>query len=779
MSSPASAVAASTSQIVTLPQLPELFYPNFLDVLLPPRPVLSTGHNNVGAPVPTGKNAFMDALKSVAHHKITENGAPAFSSTLSSTLDAFQSLSVHMDARTIDSVLARAWAEDPALTLKIIWNTRSIHDGKGDKELFYKAFGWLYENHPRTAISNLSQLVAPVCVIKSESRTRSSTQMPHGYWKDLLNILALAALEQFDVPRPEFLHGCRGRSHKYQMRSTGPSKMTRAERRATKTTRPEEHHALLAAKNQKAKTMARDRRVKRAADAHASILAALSRPRFRALYIAVARLFAAELVGQAALMRRAETLSDGQEEEHNRILREVSLVGKWAPTPGASHDRVTNISTAIAILLHHDGAMSSLSRPVNTSLLDVVSAEEAHVLRSFYQRWVLTPLRASAHVPEPLMAARRWNEVSYKHVASKCMHINSKHFLKHDAERFEAYLDSVADGKAKISGATLLPHDLLAKAVKLEYDHVYGRSSTLRARIAKREAQVIDAQWDAMVARLHSAGTLDNCLAICDVSDSMGTMYMVATDPHNTSGPFPILPAVALSMTLAQLAKPPFSNTFITFSATPEIVTLQEGAGLGANAALMMQSRWGMNTDLHAVFVHLLLPLAVKHRVPREEMVKRLFVFSDMQFDAAAATVAADVRAADGAGTWRGGAGLGWETNHDAIARVYAEAGYDVPEIVYWNLAGELQTVPVEAGRKGVALVSGFSPAMMKVFMGEGEEAEAEADGDVLDDDTVMVDEQGEEIKPEPAPQKQEMTPLSVMMKALGMASYNNLIVLD
>jgi hypothetical protein len=538
--------------------------------------------------------------------------------------------------------------------------------------------------------------------------------------------------------------------------------MTRAERHATTKT-PEERNALLAAKNQNAKTMARDRRVKRAADAHASILAALSRARFRALYIAVARLFAAELVGQTALMRRAETLSDGQEEEQNRILRDVSLVGKWAPTPGDSHDRVTNISTAIAVLLHHDGAMPSLSRPVNTSA--AVSAEEAHVLRSFYQRWVLTPLRASAHVPEPLMAARRWNEVSYNRVASKCMHINSKHFLKHDAERFEAYLDSVADGKAKISGATLLPHELLSKAVaSLNSEYIKGGSSvmpTLRTRIAKREAQVTNAQWDAMIARLRYASTLDNCLAICDVSGSMGNIYTGA-DSHNTR-PLPILPAIALSMTLAQLAKPPFSNIFITFSAKPEIVTLQEGAGLGANAMSMVQSRWGMNTDLHAVFVCLLLPLAIRHRVPREEMVKRLFVFSDMQFDAA-----------DGAG--RDDAG-GWATNHDAIERVYAEAGYDVPEIVYWNLAGELQTVPTEAGRKGVALMSGFSPAMMKVFMGEGEEAEEEEE--VLDDDTVMVDEQGEEIKREPASRKQEMTPLSVMMKALGMASYNNLIVLD
>lgn len=145
--------------------------------------------------------------------------------------------------------------------------------------------------------------------------------------------------------------------------------------------------------------------------------------------------------------------------------------------------------------------------------------------------------------------------------------------------------------------------------------------------------------------------------------------------------------------------------------------------------------------------------------MPREEMVKRLFVFSDMQFDQATGSWREDVE--------------GWETNHDAIARAYAEAGYDVPEIVYWNLANRLETMPVEAEQKGVALMSGFSPAMMKVFMGEDMDAEEEA----MDDDMVMVDEQGEEIKP--TPQKQEMTPLSIMKKALGMASYDKLVVLD
>jgi hypothetical protein len=86
------------------------------------------------------------------------------------------------------------------------------------------------------------------------------------------------------------------------------------------------------------------------------------------------------------------------------------------------------------------------------------------------------------------------------------MHINNKRFFEHDAGRFEAFLDSVADGEAKISGATLLPNDLLAKAVASfnhsEY-HIKGGSSSLlmlRECIAKREAQVINAQWDAMIA---------------------------------------------------------------------------------------------------------------------------------------------------------------------------------------------------------------------------------------------------------------------------------------
>ena len=53
-------------------------------------------------------------------------------------------------------------------------------------------------------------------------------------------------------------------------------------------------------------------------------------------------------------------------------------------------------------------------------------------------------------------------------------------------------------------------------------------------------------------------------------------------------------------------------------------------------------------------------------------MVKRLFVYSDMQFDASQYKDSES----------------GWETTHDRIVKAFKEAGYEMPEIVYWNLQG-------------------------------------------------------------------------------------------
>ncbi|KAF8842073.1 hypothetical protein BDN67DRAFT_859600, partial [Paxillus ammoniavirescens] len=122
-----------------------------------------------------------------------------------------------------------------------------------------------------------------------------------------------------------------------------------------------------------------------------------------------------------------------------------------------------------------------------------------------------------------------------------------------------------------------------------------------------------------------------------------------------------------------------------------------------------------------AVFLKLVFPLAVKNKVPKEEMIKRVFVFSDMQFyDASTKPDAAN-----------------WKTNHDVVERAYQEAGYDVPEIVHWNLTRESITAPVTGEREGVVLLSGYSPSLLKVFMDVEEEEE----------DFEVLDNSGEKVK--------------------------------
>lgn len=124
------------SQIVTLPNIPELFNPNFLDVLVPKSiaddAIVVDKDDGIQAPT----NPLMTALMT-DNRTYTQNMAPALFFTGSATLDAFNKLN-SWSFNVVSDYLEKAWKEDPVVTLRLIWNIRSIHDGKSEKELFYR-----------------------------------------------------------------------------------------------------------------------------------------------------------------------------------------------------------------------------------------------------------------------------------------------------------------------------------------------------------------------------------------------------------------------------------------------------------------------------------------------------------------------------------------------------------------------------------------------------------------------------------------------------------------
>ena len=57
-----------------------------------------------------------------------------------------------------------------------------------------------------------------------------------------------------------------------------------------------------------------------------------------------------------------------------------------------------------------------------------------------------------------------------------------------------------------------------------------------------------------------------------------------------------------------------------------------------------------------------------------------------------------------------------FKTLMEKIRDKYAKNGYNVPQIIYWNIATRVPNFP-EIKKDGICYVSGYSPAIMKAIL--------------------------------------------------------------
>ncbi|KAK9090029.1 hypothetical protein Sjap_023206 [Stephania japonica] len=371
-------------------------------------------------------------------------------------------------------------------------------------------------------------------------------------------------------------------------------------------------------------------------------------PEYRFLHDRISEVFADTLVADL------EFLKSGQ-------AQKISLASKWCPSLDSSFDRSTLLCESIAKRV--------FPRESDPEYESIEEAHYAYRVRDRLRKQVLVPLRQALELPEIYISSNRWNLLPYERVASVAMKNYKKLFKEHDQERFDEYLSRVKSGKAKIAAGALLPHQIIASLSDEDGS----------------DNEVAELQWLRMVEDLSKKGKLKNCLAVCDVSGSMsGT---------------PLQVCIALGLLTSCLSEDPWKNRVITFSHDPRLHTIQ-GDNLKSKMESLEQMDWEMNTDFQKVF-DLILKVAVDGNLSEEQIIKRVLVFSDMEFDEASAN--------------------DWETDYEAIRRKFRENGYEraVPEIVFWNLRHSSAT-PVPAVQSGVALVSGFSKNLLKLFLDGG-----------------------------------------------------------
>ena len=278
-------------------------------------------------------------------------------------------------------------------------------------------------------------------------------------------------------------------------------------------------------------------------------------------------------------------------------------------------------------------------------------------------------------VVETQMCAKDWDNINFSHVPSLASARYKKAFNRH-TPKFAEYVAKLVkkDPTVKVNAGAVYPYDVLKGVI----NH-YG------VRLNKTELDHVVAQWEALPNYVGDA----NILPLVDVS---GSMTSPAGGYNSKSGVTCIDVAVSLGLYLADKNTGKFKDTFLTFSAKPQLVTLK--GNVVEKAAQMIKSEWEMNTNLHAAFTKI-LDVAVKNNVPQHEMPDMVLILSDMQFDQC-------IKNDDSA--------------MQMIERKYAEAGYTVPQVVFWNLNAS-DNVPVKADKSGAALVSGFSPSITKALL--------------------------------------------------------------
>ena len=290
----------------------------------------------------------------------------------------------------------------------------------------------------------------------------------------------------------------------------------------------------------------------------------------------------------------------------------------------------------------------------------------------------LASLRRHIDVVERKMSAGKWDEIDYERVPSKANLLYRDAFSRHDPDRRNAFLASLKQDPTKIKASVLFPHEIVSS-------YKIGRWSTPR----------VDETLEALWKNLPNVfpGEAPNILVVADGSGSM-CLHV------DNSGTAALDVANALAIYFAEKLPGPYRDKYITFSDRPQYVNLSGSTTLLGKIETALEHSEIANTNIERVF-DLILRTAVHNHLRQDELPDAVLILSDMEFDQAR----------------KGGYDEPFAPLFQTIADKYAAAGYKLPRLAFWNLGSRTGTIPVTENEAGVALVSGFSPTIVKMVM--------------------------------------------------------------
>lgn len=337
----------------------------------------------------------------------------------------------------------------------------------------------------------------------------------------------------------------------------------------------------------------------------------------------------------------------------------VSLCAKWAPSERDKVDKKIHMASRIAVKL----------APESSKALEV------------YRKEFLVPLRKQINIVESYMTSNRWTEIKYDQVPAVASTRLRAAFMKHDPDGYAKYLEQVRSGEKKINVTGILPHELVNKY--LQNNHA-------------EPDETIELQWKTIIDKILSEGCLKNTIAVVDVSGSMYDKLKTASNLR----PIDVSIALGLLISLCNSSHH-FKNKMISFSDHPVVYEVSGSTLCDQVNNLLHKMPHGYNTNMEGVF-DLLINAGKMFNIAPEDMPEKIVLLSDMKFDEASSSENKITE----------------DTLHETIIKKYEGTPYTPPKVIYWNLQSDNDNIfPVRAISENVAMVSGFSEQLLKVFM--------------------------------------------------------------
>lgn len=329
---------------------------------------------------------------------------------------------------------------------------------------------------------------------------------------------------------------------------------------------------------------------------------------------------------------------------------EVSLLGKWLPSINtSSKESVANAKIVMTAL----GMKAVEYRKLCSALRKEIKILEDNLRRKDYS-------------------------FDYSKLPSQAMFRYKKAFMRNDEERYKSFLNKVVEQSEKLArGEKILEEEMIKLNTKTLYPYQivapFMDMWNGFKYLPDEKKLPLEASWKAL-----ERGSFDSKTIV--VRDGSGSMY--------GSGDFAAINiATSLALLFAEQLDGTYKNSFITFSSEPRLIQVPENAD-SLEKKLNFISKYDdcSNTDIGKIY-RLILDVAKSGNVSKEEMIERILIISDMEFDCCSSK----------------------ESTFEFYKKEFEAAGYELPEIVFWNVEARGTHLPVTMNEKGVKLVSGAS----------------------------------------------------------------------